>query len=101
MKVKKNDNVVISSGKDRGKKGKVVKAFPQLGSVIVEGMNMTKKRQRATKSGQKGQTISIAMPIKTSSIMIFCSNCNKGVRVGSKDIGGKKVRICRQCEKEV
>ena len=101
MKVKKNDNVIISSGKDKGKKGKVVKSFPSLGSVLVEGLNMTKKRQKARKAGQKGQTVNMAMPIRISSVMLFCTNCNKGVRAGYKDIGGKKVRVCKKCGKEL
>lgn len=101
MIVKKNDNVIISSGKDKGKKGKIVKSIPEKGAVIVEGMNLLKKRQRAKKAGQKGQTVAVAMPIKASAVMLFCSNCAKGVRAGFKDIGGKKTRICRKCSKEI
>lgn len=101
MKVKKNDNVIVSSGKDKGKKGKILRSFPALGTVLVEGINLLKKRQRAKKAGQIGQTITLAMPIKASSVKILCSNCSRGVRVGYKDIGGKKTRICRKCGKEL
>ncbi|HRY62743.1 MAG TPA: 50S ribosomal protein L24 [Candidatus Paceibacterota bacterium] len=101
MIVKKNDNVIISSGKDKGKKGKILKSIPAKGAVIVEGVNLLKKRQRAKKAGQKGQTVSVAMPIKASAVMLFCSSCAKGVRAGFNKIADKKVRVCKKCNKEI
>ncbi|MEI6296832.1 MAG: 50S ribosomal protein L24 [bacterium] len=101
MIVKKNDNIIVSSGKDKGKKGKVVRAFPSEGTVVVEGINLLKKRQKARKAGQKGQTITVNMPMKACAVKLFCGSCGQGVRTGSKDIGGKKVRICRKCGKEI
>jgi large subunit ribosomal protein L24 len=68
MKLKKGDNVVILAGKDKGKKGKIVKAIPKANKVVVEGINMTKKHQRPRKTGEKGTMINVAMPIHVSNV---------------------------------
>lgn len=68
MKIKKGDNVIIMTGKDKGKKGKVVRALPKLEKVVVEGLNISKKHQRPRKSGEKGSIIEIAMPIHVSNV---------------------------------
>ncbi|MBU6231258.1 MAG: 50S ribosomal protein L24 [Patescibacteria group bacterium] len=68
MHIKKGDNVVILSGDDKGKTGKVVKAFPRENKVVVEGVNMAKKHQRPRAEGQKGQVIEMAMPIAASKV---------------------------------
>ena len=68
MHVKKGDTVVILSGDDKGKTGKVVKAFPRDGKIIIEGMNTVKKHERARKQGQKGQTVVRAMPMHVSKV---------------------------------
>lgn len=69
MHIKKNDTVKILTGKDKGKTGKVLKAFPKEGKVLVEGVNMYKKHERARTQGQKGQTVERAMPIQASNVM--------------------------------
>ncbi|MEI8339513.1 MAG: 50S ribosomal protein L24 [bacterium] len=99
MKIKKNDNVIIIAGKDKGKTGKVVKTFPELGKVIVEGYNLIKKRQRPTKQNQKGQTVEKAMPIDASNVMLM--EGGKRVRVGRKEISGKTVRVSKKTGKEI
>jgi large subunit ribosomal protein L24 len=68
MHIKKGDTVTILSGDDRGKTGKVVKAFPALGKIVVEGMNTVRKHQRPTKQGQKGQVVDVAMPMHASKV---------------------------------
>ncbi len=68
MKVKKNDNVILIAGKDKGKKGKVVRVMPKENKVVVEGLNMMKKHQKPRKSGEKGSMINIAMPINASNV---------------------------------
>jgi large subunit ribosomal protein L24 len=99
MKIKKNDNVIIIAGKDKGKTGKVVKTFPTQGKVIVEGYNLIKKRQRPTKQNQKGQTVEKAMPINASNVMLM--EGGKRVRVGRKEISGKTVRVSKKTGKEI
>ncbi|MFA6227296.1 MAG: 50S ribosomal protein L24 [Candidatus Paceibacterota bacterium] len=99
MKIKKGDSVIVIAGKDNGKTGKVVKAFPKENLVIVEGINKIKKHQRPTKSGAKGQVIEKSMPMNVSNVMIV--EGGKGVRIGKKEIGGKNVRISRKSDKEI
>lgn len=101
MKFKKGDNVIIITGKDKGKKGKIAHAFPKENKVVVEGLNMMKKSQRPRKSGEKGQIISIAMPIQVSNIMIVDPKTGKGSRIGKKVVGDKKVRIARKSNQEI
>ncbi len=100
MKIKKGDNIIVLTGKDKGKKAKVVRAFPAENKVLVEGVNMKKKRQRPRKSNEKGQTIEKPLPIPAGNVAIFCSTCGKGVRIGAKITGGKKTRICVKCKRE-
>ena len=99
MKIKKNDNVIVIAGKDKGKTAKVVKSFPKESLVIVEGVNMKKKHERARKANSKGQIVEKAMPIHVSNVMLL--EGKKGVRVGKKLIGEKMVRISRQTGKEI
>lgn len=99
MKIKKNDNVIVIAGKDKGKTGKVLRAFPADMLVIVEGVNMKKKHQRATKSNSKGQIIEKALPVHVSNVMIL--EGKKRVRVGKKVIGGKNVRVSKKTGQEI
>jgi len=99
MKIKKGDNVIVIAGKDKGKTGKVIAAFPKDNAVLVEGINIHKKNQRAKKAGAKGQIIEKAMPINVSNVMI--SEGGKRVRVGRKVIAGKTVRVSKKTNKEI
>jgi large subunit ribosomal protein L24 len=99
MKIKKNDSVVVIAGKDKGKTGKVAKAMPKDDSIIIEGVNLKKKHERARKSGSKGQIVERAMPIHVSNVMLL--EGKKGVRVGKKEIGGKNIRVSRKTGKEI
>lgn len=93
MNIKKGDNVIVTTGKDKGKTGKVVRVLPSLDRIIVEGINLRKKHSRPTKSNQKGQVIDKTMPIHASNVMIYDSSLGKGVRVGRKVVGEKRVRF--------
>lgn len=86
------------SGKERGVKAKVLKAFPKTAQVLVEGVGMRQKRERPRREGAKGQTVSAPSPINASRVAIFCSSCNKGARAGMSISGDKKTRICRTCK---
>ncbi len=99
MKIKKNDNIIVIAGKDKGKNAKVVRAFPKSDLIIVEGVNMKKKHQRANKSNSKGQIIEKAMPIHVSNVMLL--EGKKRVRAGKKLIGDKNVRISKKTGKEI
>jgi len=101
MKIKKGDNIVIISGKDKGKKGKVVLSLPRLNKIIVEGVNQKKRHQKPKKGGQKGQVILKPAPIAVSSAMLVCARCNRPVRIGYKIMADKKVRVCKKCGAEI
>ena len=101
MKLKKGDNVIITTGKDKGKKGKIVRVLPKKNRVIIEGLNIVKKSQRPRKSGEKGQMIKMAMPIHASNVMIVDPKTNKGSRIGKKIVAGKKIRIAKRSNQEI
>lgn len=100
MKIRKDDTILIISGKDRGRKGKIIKVLPRENKVLVEGINLKKKHVRPKKSGEKGQIIEMPSPFSASDIKLICSQCGKATRVGYKKEGKKKFRICKKCNKE-
>ena len=101
MKIKKDDKVVVLSGKDKGKMGKVLVADPKGMKVIVEGVNVATKHQKPQKQGQDGGIIKVETPIYVSKVQLVCDKCGKGVRVGYKFVDGKKVRVCKKCGAEI
>lgn len=98
MKIKKNDPVVVIAGDDKGKRGKVLKTFPEKGRAIVEGVNFIKRHTRARKQGQKSGILEKEAPISATNLMVVCSKCDKGVRVGARVMpDGRRVRVCKSC----
>lgn len=98
MKIRKNDNVIILKGKDRGKQGKVILAIPSENKVVVEGMNIAKKRVKARMSGKKGQVVEKAMPINVSNVALIDPKTKKATRVSVKVVKDKKVRVAKSGE---
>lgn len=98
MKIKTGDNVRVMAGKDHGKEGKVIQAFPREGKVVVEKVNVLKKHLRG-RSGQPGQRIELAAPIPASRVQMICGSCGKVTRVGYEGVGKEKKRICKKCHK--
>ena len=101
MKIKTNDTVIVLSGKDKGKKGKVLKAMPSENKVIVEGVSIAACHTKPRKQGEQGGIIRKEIPIRTDKVQLFCSKCEKGVRVGYKVEDGKKTRVCKKCGAEI
>lgn len=97
MKIKKNDQVLIISGNDKGKKGKVLKSFPEKGKIVVEGIALVKKHVKPKKSGQKGQVAVAPRAINVSNVELICPKCGKASRIGYEIVEGKKYRICKKC----
>ncbi|KGG81013.1 50S ribosomal protein L24 [Caloranaerobacter azorensis H53214] len=98
MHVKKGDTVVVISGKDKGKKGKVLTAMPKRNRVIVEGVNMQTKHTKPSQKSPQGGIIHQEGPIHVSNVMLYCEKDKKGVRVGYKVLeNGEKVRVCKKC----
>ena len=101
MNIKKNDTVIVLSGKDKGKKGKVLTAMPKEEKIIVEGINMATCHMKARKQGEEGGIVRREIPIRACKTALYCSTCKKGVRVGYNIDGDKKTRVCKSCGKEI
>jgi len=98
LKIKKGDRVIVLTGKDKGKSGEVIRTLPKEGKVIVDGVNVAKKHQRATKATMQGGIIDKDMPIPISAVAIISPGDGKPTRVGYRfDDRGVKIRICRKC----
>ena len=101
MNIKKDDKVIVLSGKDKGKQGEVLVAEPKAGKVIVKGVNVATKHQKPQKQGQEGGIIKVETPIYASKVMLVCPKCGKATRVGHKIVDGKKTRVCKKCGAEI
>ena len=101
MNIRKDDKVVVISGKDKGKEGKVLIADPKAGKLVVEGVNVATKHQKPRKQGEEGGIIKVETPIYASKVMLVCPKCGKATRVAHKITDGKKVRVCKKCGAEI
>lgn len=98
MRIKKGDNVMVITGKDAGKKGKVLRVIPKEGRLVVEGVNKIKKHQKPSRSIPQGGILKIEAPLNASNVMLICNKCNKPTRVGAKILdNNEKVRVCKKC----
>jgi large subunit ribosomal protein L24 len=98
LSIKTNDIVIIISGNERGKKGKVLEVDRSKNRVLVQGINIVKKHQKPTRQIQKGGIIDMEKPIHRSKVMLICQKCNKPTRIATKFLAdGKKVRYCKKC----
>ncbi len=98
MTIKKGDTVKIIAGRDAGKTGAVLKVSVVDNRVTVEGVNMTKKRVRARRQGEKGDTVLVPRPLQSSNAMLVCASCKTPSRTGYRFEGEKKVRFCKRCK---
>lgn len=101
MNVKKDDVVVVLSGKDKGKEGKVMSANPKSGKVIVEGVNMASRHQKPRKQGEEGGIIKRETPIYACKVMHICPKCKKPTRPAYNVTEGGKARVCKKCGAEI
>ncbi len=99
MHVKKDDYVIVLSGKDKNKKGKILHSYPKKNRVTVEGVNVIKKHQKPSYANPDGGIIKKEGPIHASNVLLFCENCEKGVRTRAKidEEMKKKIRVCVKC----
>ncbi len=98
MNIRKNDNVLVIAGKDKGKTGRVRFAYPRKERLLVEGINFVKKHSRARGAVRQAGIIEREATIHVSDVMLICGKCNKPARVGSRFLAdGRKVRFCRVC----
>jgi len=98
MDIKKGDTVLVITGKDAGRKGKILKVFPKDNRVVVEGINKAKKHQRPSRAIPQGGILQIESPLNASNVMLLCTKCSKPTRIAKKMLdNGKKVRFCKNC----
>lgn len=97
MHVKKGDKVVVIAGSDKGKVGKILTSMPKQNRVIIEGVNMVTKHQKATNAMQQAGILHQEAAVNASNVMIYCDKCKSGVRTEAKIENGKKVRACKKC----
>ncbi len=98
MKIRKDDTVVVLSGKDKGKEGKVLRVDPKGGKLIVEGVNVAHKHKKPRRQGEEGGIIKMETPIYASKVMRICPKCSKPTRAAYKTLeDGSKVRVCKKC----
>ena len=98
MKIRKDDTVLVITGKDKGKKGKVRFASPAKQKVLVEGVNCIKKHSKARGAAKQAGIIDLEAPINVSDVMLLCGKCDKPSRIGFQRLeDGRRVRVCRSC----
>ena len=101
MMMKKNDTVIVLSGKDKGTKGKVLVSLPKENKVVVEHVNVATCHTKPKKQGENGGIVKRETPIRACKVALYCPKCDKGVRVGFEMKGDKKIRVCKKCGNEI
>ncbi|MCE9643911.1 50S ribosomal protein L24 [Candidatus Parcubacteria bacterium] len=101
MNIKKGDKVIVIAGKDKGKSGEVIRAFPRASKVVVAGVSVAKRHEKSRKGKQKGQVVEIPMPIHVSNVMILDPQKNTRTRVSTKREKGTAVRVTKKSGAEL
>nr|AKQ01667.1 50S ribosomal protein L24, large subunit ribosomal protein L24 [uncultured Microgenomates bacterium Rifle_16ft_4_minimus_22956] len=102
LKLKKGDEILITAGKDKGKRGKIEKVFPKRASVLVPGLNVYKKHMKKRDEQNPGGIISFSRPLVVGNVSLICPKCGKQTRIGySLEKNKKKFRICRKCKAKI
>jgi large subunit ribosomal protein L24 len=99
-KVRKGDQVIVISGKDKGKKGEVIKVLTKLETVMIKNVNMVKKAVKKSKDHPAGGFMEIEAPLHLSNVMVFCPKCGKGTRIGVSISDKGKTRVCKKCNQK-
>ena len=97
LHVKKGDTVVVLSGKDKGKEGKIIEAIPKKGKVVVEGINKVKRHTKPSLKAPQGGILTKEAPINACKVMLICPACKKPTRIAHKEVNGKNSRACKKC----
>lgn len=101
-KVRKNDTVRVLTGRDRGKSGRVLQVLPREGRLVIEGINIRKRHQKARRPGQQAGIIEFPAPLNTSNVAVVCPTCGRAKRVGFRFLAdGTKVRYCKSCDEVI
>lgn len=97
LHVKKGDTVLVLSGKDKGKQGKIVEALPKKAKVVIEGVNQVKRHTKPSQANPQGGIITKEAPINASKVMLVCPACKKATRIKKTEVTGVTVRVCKKC----
>lgn len=98
LHIKKNDSVIVLSGKEKGKRGRVLSVSPSKESLIIEKINIIKRHMKPSRKYTQGGIIEKEAPLHLSNVMLICPKCAKPTRIGNTSLqGGKKVRVCKKC----
>jgi len=101
MRIRKGDKVIVRSGKYRGHRSEVMRALPDEGRVVLQGVNVAKRHTKPTRTTTQGGIIDKSMPMPVSAVSLLCDSCHEPTRIGMKiDDQGHKVRVCRKCGAE-
>jgi len=101
LTIRKGDRVRVISGKDKGKEGKVLRAYPEKERVVVENVHMMKKHTRPSQKNRQGGIIEMEGTIHVSNVMLICPSCGEATRVGRRRDAGVRVRTCKKCGKDI
>lgn len=102
MRVHRNDTVLVTKGRDRGKQGRVTQALPRENKVIVEGVNVVRRHVRPNRTLRQAGIIQKELPIPTANVMLICTHCNRPTRVGIRFLAdGTKARTCKKCQEVI
>ncbi len=101
LNLKKGDTVVVLSGKDKGKQGKIIQAFPKKSQVIVEDVNKVKRHTKPSLKAPQGGILPKEMPLDVCKVMLVCPACNKPTRIAHKIVDGKNLRVCKKCGESI
>ena len=101
IKLRVDDTVIVNSGVDAGKKGKILKVLRADNKVVVQGVNIRTKHTKPRRQGETGGIVKVESPIHISKVNYYCEKCGKGVKLGVQVKDGKKIRVCRKCNTEI
>jgi len=101
MKLKKGDEIIVTVGKDKGRKGKIDRVFPKENTILVAGINVFKRHTKRKDDKHPGGIISMPKAMQASKVMLLCPSCGQKTRIGYKILKDEKVRVCRKCEQKI
>ena len=102
MQIKKNDNVMVVSGKEKGKRGRVIAVYPATNRLLIEKLNMIKRHTRPNQQMRQGGIVEKESPISASNVKIICTKCDKPTSVSRHEQGeGSRVRVCKNCNEAI
>jgi large subunit ribosomal protein L24 len=101
MKIKKGDQIIVTVGRDKGKKGKIKKVFPKDSAVLVPGVNIVKKHEKKRDERNPGGIIESVKPINVAKVAVICPKCGRQTRLGYRIVKNLKERICRKCDQVI